>query len=91
MSALGRRLHILLDEDRYARLEAEAKERGSSVAAVVRLAIDHHFDEERDLARRAEAARKLLASADEGEGPAETWDEMMEARAADIARMAGEL
>lgn len=89
MSALERRLHILLDEARYARLEAEAKERGSSVASVVRTAIDHHFDEERDQARRADAARKLLSYPPD-EGPAESWEEMLALQEAQITRMAGD-
>lgn len=89
MSALERRLHILLDEERYTRLEAEAKERGASVASVVRLAIDHHFDEERDQARRAEAARKLLSYPPD-DGPAETWDEMLAVQEAEITRTAGD-
>lgn len=40
MSVLNRRLQVLLDDDRYARLEREAARRGSSVATLVREAID---------------------------------------------------
>ena len=37
---LDRRLQILIDEPRYRRLRAEAKEQRTSVAAVIRDAID---------------------------------------------------
>ncbi len=58
MLMLTRRLQILVDEERYARLERAAAERHVSVATVVRDAID------RDLSgpgrRRSEAGRRLL-------------------------------
>ena len=40
MSKLTRRLHVLLDDKRYLRLEAAARRRKVSVATVVREAID---------------------------------------------------
>src|SRR5262247_3607823 len=40
MSTMTRHLHVLLDEDRWHRLEVEATRRQVSVAAVVRDAID---------------------------------------------------
>lgn len=40
MSTLNRRLQILIDEDRYARLERRAREHRTSVATVVREALD---------------------------------------------------
>jgi len=40
MSALEKRLQVLLDEDRMARLAAEAKQSNRSVGAIVREAID---------------------------------------------------
>jgi hypothetical protein len=40
MSMLTRRLQILIDEERYRRLAARAREEGVSVATVVRRAID---------------------------------------------------
>jgi hypothetical protein len=40
MSMLSRRTQILLDHERYARLEQAARESGVSVAAVIRDAID---------------------------------------------------
>jgi len=53
-------LHVLIDEERHARLTEESKRTGRSVGDIVRSAIDLHFDEERDQARRAAAARFLL-------------------------------
>jgi hypothetical protein len=59
---LERRLQVLLDEERYARLAGVARGRGVSVGAVVREAID------RGLAnpdgRRREAGRRLLDAPD---------------------------
>ena len=62
MPSLGRRLQILIDDERHARISAAARERGVSVATVVREAID------RGLAngdtRRAAAGRRVLEAAD---------------------------
>lgn len=61
MSMLTRRLQVLLDERQYARLEGYARERGMSVGAAVRDAIDRAVpaaDSE-----RAGAARRILAAA----------------------------
>ena len=60
-TGLTRRLQVLLDESRYERLERLARRRGTSVATIVREAIDTAFPEEAD--DRAEAARQLLAAA----------------------------
>lgn len=43
MPHLTRRTQILLDEARYARLSKEAESRGSSVAGLIREAIDQTF------------------------------------------------
>jgi len=58
--SLDHRLQILLDADRHARLVAVARERGVSVATVVREAIDRGLPAP-DTRRRA-AARRLLAA-----------------------------
>ncbi len=58
--ALDHRLQILLDADRHARLIAVARERGVSVATVVREAIDRGLPAP-DTRRRA-AAKRLLAA-----------------------------
>jgi hypothetical protein len=55
-----KRLHILIDEDRYRRVAAEADARGVSVARVIREAIDAVLPAERG--RRARAARRILAA-----------------------------
>jgi hypothetical protein len=55
---LDRRVQILLDEARYNRLEAEARRRNLSVAAVIRDAIDRRFPPQ--TRRRAAAARRIL-------------------------------
>lgn len=58
--ALDRRLQLLLDEDRYQQVSALARERGSSVAAVLREAIDRGLPSA-DRQRTA-AARRILAA-----------------------------
>lgn len=40
MPPLARRTQVLLDEDRYARLEERARRTGASVGALIRQAID---------------------------------------------------
>jgi hypothetical protein len=61
MSAmLNRRLQVLLDDARFARLEREAARRGSSVATLVREAIDAAFPD--DGPSRVEAAGLLLSA-----------------------------
>ncbi|MDQ3677272.1 MAG: antitoxin [Actinomycetota bacterium] len=58
--ALEHRLEILLDADRHARLVAAAQQRGVSVAAVVREAIDRGLRAP-DIRRRAAASPVLAA------------------------------
>lgn len=61
MSAtLTRRLQVLLDDARFERLEGEAARRGSSVATLVREAIDLAFPV--DGPGRLEAGELLLAA-----------------------------
>ncbi|HEY7206944.1 MAG TPA: ribbon-helix-helix protein, CopG family [Gaiellaceae bacterium] len=55
---LERRFQILLDEPRYRRLETVARERGVSVAAVIRDAIDVALPAELD--RKREAWQRIL-------------------------------
>jgi hypothetical protein len=59
---LEHRLQILLDDERHQRISTVAHERGVSVAAVVREAIDRGLGVS-DGARRA-AGRRLLEAAD---------------------------
>lgn len=61
MATMTRRLQLLLDEGRFTRLEQRAQRRGTSVAALIREAIDTAFpDEQLDRA----GAIELLLEAD---------------------------
>jgi hypothetical protein len=59
MRNLERRVHLLLDEERYRKLEREAKHRHVSVAAVIREAIDRLPS---DADRRRRAIEEILAA-----------------------------
>jgi hypothetical protein len=61
MPTMTRRLQVLLDEARYARLEQQAARRGTSIATLVREAIDAAFPV--DGPDRPEAARRILDAA----------------------------
>lgn len=58
MATLTRRLQILVEEDRFERLEQLARQRGTTVAALVREALDRAFDDDR--ADAAAAAGSFL-------------------------------
>lgn len=58
--ALERRLHLLLDEARYRRVAAAARRRQTSVAAVIREAIDEALPDDAD--KKRAAADALLAA-----------------------------
>lgn len=60
MSMLTRRLQVLIDDRRYRRLLSHARERKTSVGALVRDAIDKTFPVGAD--RRRAAARAILAA-----------------------------
>lgn len=69
---MERRLQILLDQHRFSLVEQEAQQSGRSIAAVIREAIDEHFDDAD--ARRREAAHQFLElTEDPGEGVEEDW------------------
>lgn len=78
MSVMGRRLQLLLDQERYDRVAAEAQRSGRSVAAVIREAIDLRFVGEQDAVRMASAAELLAMTvepdSDAGESPADLKD-----------------
>jgi hypothetical protein len=57
---LERRLQILIDEARYRRLVARARERDTSVSAVIREAIDVAVPDDR--AKKRAAVRRILAA-----------------------------
>ena len=60
MAELTRRLQILLDEEQYHRVAAKASQERTSVAAVIRHAIDRDLDDVD--ARRRAAADAILAA-----------------------------
>lgn len=62
MSMFGRRLQILLDDERHRRITAVARERGVSVATVVREAIDRGLASPTN--RRKSAGQRLLDAPD---------------------------
>lgn len=59
---LGHRLQILLDDERHRRITEAARERGVSVATVVREAIDRGVAD--PAGRRRSAARRVLDAPD---------------------------
>jgi hypothetical protein len=59
---LEHRLQILLDDERHSRITAAARERGVSVASVVREAIDRGVAG--SAGRRQAAGRRLLEASD---------------------------
>src|ERR1700730_11897252 len=76
---LEHRLQILLDDERHQRITAAAHERGVSVAAVVREAIDRGLSGPES--RRRGAAPRLLDAPDKSRRCAESW-----MRCVDVAR-----
>jgi hypothetical protein len=58
---LNRRVQILLDEQRYQKVESEAHRRHTAVAAIIRNAIDH-IPGEGDRPRRRAALEAILAA-----------------------------
>jgi hypothetical protein len=59
MSMLDRRVQLLLNQRQYGKVALEAKRRGTSVAAVIREAIEHLPD---DASRRRAAGDAILAA-----------------------------
>lgn len=60
--SLERRLQVLIDDDRHRRITELARERGVSVATIVREAIDRGLVD--PAARRRAAGRRLLDAPD---------------------------
>ncbi len=58
---LNHRLQLLLDDERYQRVQTLAHQRGTSVAAVIREALDRGLPATQR--RRSAAARRILAVA----------------------------
>jgi predicted DNA-binding protein len=61
MCMLTHRLQILIDDERYERVRTLARQRGTSVAAVIREALDRGLPATQQ--RRAAAARRILDAA----------------------------
>lgn len=76
MSRLSRRTQLLLDDERYARLEQRAAETGQSVAAVIREAIDEKLAHDDLGARRREAAADLLTAPPPPYSREPDWEEV---------------
>jgi hypothetical protein len=73
MSTLERRVQLLLDEQQYATVAAEAKQSGRSVNAVIRSAIDMAFAGGAD---RSAAILDFLDRTSEPAAPTgQTWEE----------------
>ncbi|GMA33160.1 hypothetical protein [Litorihabitans aurantiacus] len=76
MSLLEKRLQVLLDDERFRRLESESAATGRSVGSIVRSAIDLHFATNGGGDARAAAARRLLeATAAPEAGTEPDWAE----------------
>lgn len=75
MSVMEKRLQLLLDQERYARVAAEAQRSGRSVAAVIREAIDFRFDVDLRAEQRSAAARRLLERSANPTGHEPDWSE----------------
>lgn len=80
MSMLDRRLQVLIDGERWSRLERESRRRGVAVAVLVREAIDERFPE-RPSERRAALQALLDAEPMEVPDPAELHQELEALRA----------
>jgi hypothetical protein len=79
---LTHRLHVLLDEERWRRLEVEAARRDVAVAVIVREAIDDALARTGDADRRAAADLILAAEPMEvPDDPADLKRELDEIRA----------
>lgn len=80
MSMLDRRLQVLIDEERWSRLEREAARRQVSVSVLVREAIDERYPS--DTERRRAALRAVLdAEPMKVPAPADLRRELEDARA----------
>lgn len=66
MCMYGRRLQILLDEERYQRVNKAARQRKTTVAAIIREAIDRGLPASN---RRRQAAADLILAAEPMSAP----------------------
>jgi hypothetical protein len=77
---LTHRLHVLLDEERWQRLEIESARRGTAMAALVREAIDVAFPGQDDGDRARALDTILAAPLMPVPGPGELRQELDDAR-----------
>lgn len=84
MSGLERRLQILIDEERYGRLAAEADRSHRSVAAIIREAIDFAFPQHDHSARSLAAQQLLDLTEDPGSALGESPADLKTAYAAEL-------
>jgi len=75
MHMLSRRTQLLLDDERYARLDRRARSTGQSVAAVIREAIDDKLAHEAEGASAQQAAGDWLLAQEPPRGPEPEWAE----------------
>jgi hypothetical protein len=80
MSMLDHRLQILIDDERHRRISAAARERGVSVATIVREAIDRGLASP-DTRKRAAGERLLAAPGMPVPEPSELISELDQLRA----------
>ncbi|MFT3887437.1 MAG: ribbon-helix-helix protein, CopG family [Arachnia sp.] len=84
MSVMERRLQLLLDQERFARVDSEAKRSGRSVSAVIRGAIDLAYPSE--AAVRVAALTSLVdLCKTPRERPEEDWAAIKDAYEDDVA------
>ncbi len=87
MSLLERRVQLLLDQEQYARVEAEARRSGRSVNAVIRSAIATSLVGKGD-ARSAALGDFLSMVQAPSDEPAQTWAEIKDDLEHDLDREA---
>jgi len=75
MGTLDRRVQVLFDPERYARIEHEARRTGQSVGAFIRSAVDDRLRVGR--ADREAAWARLEASARNHPGPPQTPEDLV--------------
>lgn len=85
MSVMERRLQLLLDRDRFERVQDEATRSGRSVAAVIREAIDVRFSTEDDANRRASLSLFLEGTEGRDDEPGESWADIKASLEEDLA------
>jgi len=83
---MERRLQLLLDEQRYDRVQREAARSGRSVAAVIREAIDVRFADDADVRRDALGSLLERVESRPDDSPGEDWADIKDALEADLDR-----